>query len=64
MDKYEIAVLAEDYETKRMAFHQHQVMNTPTDPEERKQAMIAYHIAEAELLAAHKALERAKALST
>ena len=60
MDKYEVAVLAEDYQQKREAFHHHQVRNTPTDPEEARKASISYHVAEAEMLEAWRRLERAK----
>lgn len=60
MDRYEIAVLAEDNETKRMIWQAHSIANTPTDPEERRKSMIAYHLAEAEMLQAWKKLEQAK----
>lgn len=60
MDKYEIAVLAEDYEAKQRYFRMLQMMNTRTDPEERRKQSIEYHVAEAEMLEAWKLLERAK----
>lgn len=60
MDKYEVAVLAEDYEAKSQYFRCLQMMNTATDPEKRRQQTIDYHVAEAEMLEAWKKLERAK----
>jgi hypothetical protein len=60
MDKYEIAVLAEDYEVKSQRFRMLQMMNTATNWEERKKQAIEYHVAEAEMLEAWKLLERAK----
>jgi hypothetical protein len=59
-DKYEIAVLAEDYETKRMIWQAHAIMNTPTDPDQRIASAIAYHLAEAEMISAWQRLEQAK----
>ena len=61
MDKYEIAVLAEDYEAKRGAFEMHRMRNVyGLAPDEKTKATVAYHIAEAEMMEAFKALERAK----
>jgi hypothetical protein len=60
MDKYEVAVLAEDYDAKSQRFRYMQMSNTATDPEARRQQTIDYHVAEAEMLEAWKALERAK----
>jgi len=60
MDRYEIAVLAEDYEAKRLVWQAHTLCNTPTDPDERRKASIAYHVAEAEMIEAWKRLELAK----
>lgn len=61
MDKYEVAVLAEDYERKRMAFEMHQRANVANlTPDERVKASIEYHIAEAELIDAMVALNKAK----
>lgn len=62
MDKYEIAVLAEDYEAKRHIFDWHRARNVyGLTPEERSKATAAYHIAEAEMDAAYRDLQRAKA---
>lgn len=61
MDKYEITVLAEDYEQKRAAFEAHRMRNVyGLTPDEASKASAAYHIAEAEMLEAYKQLERAK----
>ena len=60
MDKHQIAVLADKYETKRMIFEAHSISNTPSDPEERRKGMIAYHIAEAEMIEAATRLWQAK----
>jgi hypothetical protein len=60
MDKYEIAVLAEDYEAKREIWRAHAIANTPKDAEARRKSMIAFHVAEAEMLETGQRLERAK----
>jgi hypothetical protein len=60
MDKYEIAVLAEDYQAKSLRFRSMQMMNTAAEPTLRRQQAIDYHVAEAEMLEAWKLLERAK----
>jgi hypothetical protein len=61
MDKYEVAVLAEDYERKRMAFEAHHMRNVyGLKPEERIEAGIAYHVVEAEMIEALGKLQRAK----
>lgn len=60
MDKYEVAVLAEDYEMKRMVWQAHAMMNMPVDPEKRRASAVAYHVAEAEMFEAWRRLEGAK----
>jgi hypothetical protein len=60
MDKYQLAVLADDYETKRLIFEAHSLANTPSDPDERRKGMISYHIAEAEMIEAATRLWQAK----
>lgn len=62
--KYEDAVkieeLASDVEAKRQAYQAHRMMNTPTDPEEAKQAFVALTIAQVEYDEAVIRLSRAK----
>jgi hypothetical protein len=61
MDKYEVAVLAEDYARKRLAFECCQVRNIAgLTPEERIESSVAYHVAEAEMLEAYSKLNAAK----
>ena len=61
--RYEIAVLAEDYERKRAAFEMHRMANSSgLTPEERVEQCVAYHIAETELTEAYIALQTAKAV--
>jgi hypothetical protein len=60
MNKYEVAVLADEYHSKRQIWQAMGIANTPTDPEESRRAMIAYHIAEAEMIEALRRLEQAK----
>lgn len=61
MDKYEVATLAEDYENKRARFQMLGIMNSqPAGTPERLQQSIDYHIAEAEMWEAYKALNSAK----
>ena len=60
-EKYEIAVLAEDLESKRAAFHMHQMLNTSGKTGEELTDMgIAYHIAHSELIEAEARMKRAK----
>ena len=60
MNKYEVTVLADEYHSKRLIWLALGIANTPTDPEESRRAMIAYHIAEAEMVEALRRLEQAK----
>ena len=60
MDKYEVAVLAEDYHNKRERFRYMQTSNISLDAEQRRKDAIEYHVAEAEMLEALQVLERAK----
>lgn len=61
MDKYEVATLAEDYETKRMRFQALGMQNTyGLSADERTKQAIEYHVAEAEMMQAYKALNAAK----
>jgi hypothetical protein len=60
VDKYKIAVLAEDVFTKEQRVRMLEQLNTPSDFEERKKARIELEIARAELFEAQRALEHAK----
>jgi hypothetical protein len=61
MDKYEVAVLAEDYARKKLAFECHQMRNIAgLTPEERIASSVAYHMAEAEMIEAYARLNAAK----
>lgn len=59
-EKYEISVLAEDYESKRIIFQCRGMQNTQTDYEKRTRQAIDYHIAEAEMNEAFNRLQAAK----
>ena len=61
MDKYEIAVLAEDYERKRIRFEALGMCNVAgLKLEERIASAVEYHVAEAETMEAFRLLEQAK----
>lgn len=60
IDKYEIATLAEDYETKRLRLEAMMYMNTPVKYEARIKARVEMHLAEAEMMEALRRLEMAK----
>lgn len=60
-ERYEIAVLAQDYEIKAAKWRALGMMNTyGLSQEERTARSIAYHLAEAEAIEALHLLERAK----
>jgi hypothetical protein len=52
-----IEILAADAHDKRMRYEGHQMMNTPSDSEERKKAAVAYAVAKAEMIEANRLLE-------
>jgi hypothetical protein len=52
-----IEILAADAHDKRVRYEGRQMMNTPSDPEERKKNAIAYAIAQAEMIEANRLLE-------
>lgn len=59
--KYEIAILAEDYQQKRQIFEYHKVLNIMgKTADELLKMSLAYHTAEAEMLEAQGRLDRAK----
>ena len=58
--KERIAKLAEYAAEKQMEFESLGIMNTPSDWDERKKSAARYAVAEAEMLEAKHALERAK----
>ena len=61
IDSYEIVVLAEDYEDKRLIFKAHAMANLPVDDlVKARESMIAFHLAQAEMLDAWARLEKAK----
>ncbi len=60
--KYEIAVLADDYESKKRAFEYYAMRNTDgLSPEESAELSQKYHLAQAEMMKALFELETAKA---
>ena len=59
-EKYEIATLATELTCRRARFERHQIMNTPTDPLKREQAMTDYAIAQTEYIEAAAALSKAQ----
>ena len=58
--KAEIAKLAGEAHDKRMHYEMLGMMNTPSDPDEKRKAAITYAISEAEMWEAKHRLERAK----
>lgn len=61
MDAYEIAVLAEDYENKRLRVEAMRMRNMAgLSAEETVKANVDYHVAEAEAFEAWRKLEEAK----
>jgi hypothetical protein len=60
-NKYEIAVLAEDYEAKRRAYEYYAMRNTyGLTPEESSELSQKYHLAQAEMMKALFVLDQAK----
>lgn len=61
MDKYEVAVLAEDYARKRMYFELLGQRNIAgLNPDERIESAVAYEVARAEMIQAKLKLEAAQ----
>lgn len=60
MDKYKIAVLAEELQRNEDRVKMIGMANTPSDPAERAKARIEYEIAIAELIQAQRELTKAQ----